>query len=153
LKFGSLIHFFDLLEEIVLGLISLEFKGRSENVILWSEGNISQVEDSRDLETMEAGSLGFSSNFALYEVDDLLIFQNRQVVSSNAIITSPFFENGLVWNNYCNKVALKRVTVDEDLCDILGLRYFALNLVRDYVLTLGQFENILLSVDDFKSTH
>jgi hypothetical protein len=96
LKLGSLVHFLYLLEEIVLGFISLEFEGRSQNVILRCKGNVSKMEDSRDLEAMESSAFRLCCNFTLNEVDDLLVLQNLLVVSSNAIFAGPFFENRLV---------------------------------------------------------
>ena len=43
---------------------------------------------------------------------------------------------------------LKGVTIDKDLSDVRRLTNFLLDIVRDYVFTLRQFEDVLFPVDN-----
>lgn len=43
---------------------------------------------------------------------------------------------------------LERVTIDKDLCDVRGLADFLLDIVRDHIFTLRQFEDVLFPVDN-----
>ena len=47
---------------------------------------------------------------------------------------------------------LERVSIDERLSDIVRLSDLVLDLLGDDVLSLGQFEDIFLSVNDLEST-
>ena len=103
-----------------------------------------------DLEAVEASGFAFLSDLCLDQVPGLLVLEDLLVVSSYLVVCCPFVKNGLVWHNDSDQIALKGVAVDEDLGDVEGLSDLALDLVGDYVFALGQFKDVLLSVDDLE---
>lgn len=51
-----------------------------------------------------------------------------------------------------NTAILERITVNEDLLDVLGQGVFVLELLRGDVLTLGKLKDVLDTVDDLDRT-
>lgn len=68
------------------------------------------------------------------------------------VLCAPFFGNISVGNNNCHDAVLKGVSVDQNLVDKGRKSKDTLQLLRSDVLSLGQLENVLGSVDDSDCT-
>lgn len=115
LQLGPAIQLFDLLNEIVLGFISLEFEGRGEEIIFLSEGGLSEEELGRVLKLVQGCTLTLFLDLTFEELDHFLMCQNFFVGTSYLIISRPFFKNRLVRDNNCYEYTLQRVTINKDL--------------------------------------
>ncbi len=151
LQLGPAIQLFDLLNEIILGFISLEFEGRGEEIIFLSEGGLSEEELGRVLKLVQGCTLTLFLDLTFEELDHFLMCQNFFVGTSYLIIGGPLFKNRLVRDYNCYEDTLQRITINKDLRYVKGLCYFLLNLVRDHILTLRQFEDVLLSVNNLQA--
>lgn len=69
------------------------------------------------------------------------------VVGSSPLETGYWLED-----DDSNTAILERITVDEDLLDVIGQGVFILELLRGDVFTLGKLEDVLDTVDDLDRT-
>ena len=140
-------------EEIDLSLVSLEFEGRSQQIVVNAEHLASDVNLSGDFKAEEAAFLALRLDFIEKEGLDLIRFEDLLVRTEvDSVFLSPLFKLRLLWDYDSHNVGLEGVTVDKDLSDVEGLPDLLLNLVGSDVLTLSKLEDVLLSVNDLKGT-
>ena len=102
LKLGIVVHGLDLLEEEVLGLVSLELEGRSEEVVLGRESHCRDVNLGGDFETEEAALLSLNLNVVDEEFLDLIFRDNLLIIALNAFLSGPLLQDWLIRNNNGN---------------------------------------------------
>jgi hypothetical protein len=111
------------------------------------------VDAGRDFETEETAC--FAVRFYVIEEEggNFLIF--AEVVKGrklDVVFLGPFLNNGLFRDNNSDYISLKGITINKDLSDVSRLAELLFNLVRSNILALSKLENVLLSVNNFKST-
>ena len=129
-------------------VVPLQLHRGCQGVTLWGERLRADEEVLRLLEGTEIVLLGESQNFFLDGVLDLRVAANFLEVTLNALVSSPWLQEGLIGNHDRNDTVLERVSIDETLRDKVAETHDSFNLFGGNVFTLGQLEDILGPVDD-----
>jgi hypothetical protein len=89
-------------------------------------------------------------NLFYYELFEVWIRADLlEVIGWLSVTGSPLLCSSLIWDDDAYHICFKGIAVDESLGDDRDLVVEVLDLLWGDILSLGEFENVLLSVDDF----
>lgn len=144
-----LVHPLNLGVVLLLGLVSLQLEGRGQKIVLDRELLWRNIDILENLKALEVTLLSKDSKFLLESGADKGLGAELFIgFVAQLVLVGPQLQRLGIRDDDSDEGGLERVAVDKDLSDEVVLGEDGLDLLWSDVFTLGQFEDVLDTVDD-----